>query len=76
METGRSEPDVRLFFNLTTGLCWTCRFAPSGLSPPIGATNCEFCLSLVSKVTNSNRTEFICIFLIFSEVAHGVGCVC
>lgn len=59
-ETGHRELDAWLVFNLF-GLCQSRRFDASGLSPSIGVTNRESCLSL-SKVADSKRDR--------SDVGH------
>lgn len=62
MESGCRELDASSILGLD---CVS--FASSGLSPPIVVTNCESCLSLGSKVTNSNGTQMICITVIWRE---------
>lgn len=65
METGHGEPDSWLLFNLFGLDCVSLVvLLSSGLSPPIGVTNCESCLSLGSKVTDLNGTEMMWITLI------------
>lgn len=62
MESGR----WMLGSSLISGL--DCVSFVVSLSPPIGVTNCESCLSLLgSKVTDSDGAEMIWISLIWRE---------